>query len=420
MSDISRERITRIERVEVRSSRPRDIGFNSRKGAHGTVVHDSVVRVHTASGAVGVGWSPLKRAAAESLLGRRLGELFHLPDGSLTEGVAIDLPLWDLAARLRGVPLYRLLGARGSRAVELYDGSIYIDDLDAGDGEAQEIFREEVRTGHRYGYRNFKIKIGRGARWMPTAAGLERDVLVIHTVREAAGPDAKILVDANNGGTLNSTKDTLTACAGVGLYWFEEPFAEDPELNADLKQFIRERGYPTLVADGESGPPPPTFFAMVEAGDIDVVQHDFRADGADVVEGHRGAYRAVGRVLRPALLGLDHRALRARPLRGVGSQLRPAGGGARRHRGRGAGRLGAARRQAAGAGHSRHRLRPGAGADRARRARRRRLPSGGPDVKMEGDLRDYADVVPTGVRYGGADYSETVLARRKPRLLLRK
>ena len=131
--------------------------------------------------------------------------------------MAIDLPLWDLAARLEGVPLYRLLGARGSRAVELYDGSIYIDDLDAGDAEAQEIFREEVRTGHRYGYRNFKIKIGRGARWMPTAAGLERDVLVIHTVREAAGPDAKILVDANNGGTLNSAKDTLTACAGVGL-----------------------------------------------------------------------------------------------------------------------------------------------------------------------------------------------------------
>ena len=113
MSDISGERITRIERLGVHSPRPRDIGFNSRIGAHGTVVHDLVVRVHTASGAVGVGWSPLERAAAESLLGRRLGELFRLPDGSLSEGVAIDLPLWDLAARLRGVPLYRLLGARG-------------------------------------------------------------------------------------------------------------------------------------------------------------------------------------------------------------------------------------------------------------------------------------------------------------------
>ena len=281
MSDISRERITRIEKIEVHSPRPRDIGCNARGGAHGTVVHDSVVRVHTASGAVGVGWARLAREAlAESLVGRTVGRVVP-PAGrsALADGVAIDLPLWDLAAKLQGVPLYRLLGARGSRAVELYDGSIYIDDLDADDAQAQEIFREEVATGHRYGYRNFKIKIGRGARWMPTAAGLERDVLVIHSVREAAGPDAKILVDANNGGTLNSTKDTLGACADAGIFWFEEPFAEDPALNADLKQFIRERGYATLVADGESGPPPPTFFAMVEAGDIDVVQHDFRAKG---------------------------------------------------------------------------------------------------------------------------------------------
>lgn len=277
--DISQERITRIEKVVVDSPRPRDVGCNARCGAHGAVVHDPVVRVHVAGGAVGVGWSKLPQVQAESLLGRRLGELFRLPEGSLPAGAALDLPLWDLAARLQGVPLYRLLGARGSRAVELYDGSIYIDDLNAGDAAAQEIFREEVRTGQRYGYRNFKIKIGRGARWMPTAAGLERDVLVIDTVREAAGPDAKIMVDANNGGTVNSTKDTLTACAGANLYWFEEPFAEDPELNADLRAFIRERGHATLVADGESGPPPPTFFAMVEAGDIDVVQHDFRALG---------------------------------------------------------------------------------------------------------------------------------------------
>ena len=284
MSDISRERISRIERIELHSPRPRDIGCNARSGAHGTVVQDPVVRVHTASGAVGVGWARLERDGAEALVGRRLGELFRLPTGtlptgSLAGGAAIDLPLWDLAAKLEGVPLYRLLGARGNRAVELYDGSVYIDDLDADDEAAREIFREEVATGHRFGYRNFKIKIGRGARWMPTAAGLERDVLVIHAVREAAGADAKILVDANNGGTLNSTKDTLDACADAGLYWFEEPFGEDPALNADLKRFIRDRGYATLVADGESGPPPPTFFDMVKAGDIDVVQHDFRAMG---------------------------------------------------------------------------------------------------------------------------------------------
>ena len=376
MSDISRERISRIERIEVHSPRPRDVGCNARSGAHGTVVHDSVVRVHTASGAVGVGWARLERAGAEALVGRRLGELFSLPDGVLAEGVVIDLPLWDLAARLQGLPLYRLLGARGSRAVELYDGSIYIDDLDADDVQAQEIFREEVRTGHRYGYRNFKIKIGRGARWMPTAAGLERDVLVIHTVREAAGPEAKILVDANNGGTLNSTKDTLDACADAGIYWFEEPFGEDPALNADLKQFIRARGYATPGGRRRVGPAAAHLLRHGAGRRHRCGAARFPRQGAHLVEGDRGAHRAVGRALRPALLGLDHRALRARPLRGVGVQLRRAGGGPGRYRGRGAGRLGAARRQAAGAGHPRHRFRPGAGVDRARRARRRRLPRG--------------------------------------------
>ena len=228
----------------------------------------------------------------------------------------IDLPLWDLAARLEGVPLYRLLGARGDRAVELYDGSVYIDDRDADDVRAREIFQEEVATGHRYGYRNFKIKIGRGARWMPTAAGLQRDVLVIHTVREAAGPDAKILVDANNGGTLNSTKDTLDACADAGLYWFEEPFGEDPALNADLKQFIRDRGYATLVADGESGtghrPPSSPWWRRATST---VVQHDFRALGLTWWKATAARIEPWGGRLRPALLGLDHRALRACALR---------------------------------------------------------------------------------------------------------
>ena len=183
-----------------------------------------------------------------------------------------------LAAKIEGKPLYQLLGARGSQMVELYDGSIYIDDLEADDDEAVEIFREEVRTGREYGYRNFKIKIGRGAQWMPVMEGLERDILVIRTVWEAAGEDAKIMVDANNGLTLNIAKEILERCAGMDLYWFEEPFAEDTAFNEALKGFIRENGYDTLVADGESNPPP-NFFEMVQQGQIDVVQHDFRAMG---------------------------------------------------------------------------------------------------------------------------------------------
>ena len=278
MPNLHREKIVRIEKVVMKFKRPRVVGRNARIGIHGDTVTDPVVRIHTNSGAIGVGWARLDREEAEALVGKPVGDVFQLPSGSTEAGAAIDLPLWDLVAKLSGQPLYQLLGARGSRAVELYDGSIYIDDLDASDEEAVAIFHEEVKTGHEYGYKNFKIKVGRGARWMPVTEGTDRDVLVIHSVREAAGADAKILIDANNGTTLNIAKDILTRCEAVGIYWFEEPFHEDRSFNEALKHFIVQKGYDTLVADGESGPPP-TYFDMVKRGWIDVVQHDFRAKG---------------------------------------------------------------------------------------------------------------------------------------------
>jgi len=275
MQEVLKERIVRIEKAVLRGTRPRSIGYNARIPTHGPRIADSVVRIHTGSGGTGIGWSSISKEQAEQLLGKTLGELFQLPDGSLEAGLAIDLPLWDLVARLMDLPLYRLLGARGSRQVELYDGSIYIDDLEASDEEAVDIFHREVRSGQEHGYRNFKIKVGRGARWMPMEAGLRRDALVVHAVRQAAGPEAKILIDANMGNTLNTARELLRACADARIYWFEEPFAEDRPLNQALKEFIVDRGWDTLVADGEFAPPP-YFFDLVEAGLIDVVQHDFR------------------------------------------------------------------------------------------------------------------------------------------------
>lgn len=278
MEEIYRERIVRIAQTVLQGRRPRSIGYNARIPTHGPELHDPVVRLHTSGGGWCIGWARLDRGQAQGLLGRTLGELFRLPEGALEEGRPVDLPLWDLAARLLGLPLYRLLGARGSREVETYDGSIYIDDLNADEARTRQIFAEEVQSGQKHGYRNFKVKVGRGARWMPPAQGLARDILVVEAVRQAAGPQAKVLIDANMGNTLNSALELLEGCAGAGIYWFEEPFAEDPPLNQALKHFIKERGYATLVADGEFAPPP-YFFSLVEEGLIDVVQHDFRFEG---------------------------------------------------------------------------------------------------------------------------------------------
>lgn len=275
---ILRDRIVRIDKCILRGMRPRSIGYNARIPAHGQRIRDPIARIHTADGATGLGWSDVQRPQAQELLGRELREFFRLPDGVLKSGRCVDLPLWDLVARAMDLPLYRLLGARGKRRVETYDGSIYIDDLHASDHEAQEIFTAEVASGQAYGYRNFKVKVGRGARWMSPEAGLQRDALVVHAVRAAAGDAAKIMIDANMGNTLNSARALLSACAAADIYWFEEPFAEDRPLNLALKEFILESNWETLVADGEFAPPP-YFFDLVQDGVIDVVQHDFRMAG---------------------------------------------------------------------------------------------------------------------------------------------
>jgi L-rhamnonate dehydratase len=294
------EKIVRIEKSILRGTRPRSIGYNARIPTHGPRIADAVVRIEAANGAWGIGWSPIGRESAEQLLGKNISELFRLPDGSLEQGKALDLPLWDLVARLMHLPLYRLLGARGKRQVELYDASIYIDDLEMSDDEAVDLFRQEVASGQEHGYKHFKIKVGRGARWMEPEIGLQRDALVIRTVRQATEPGAKIMIDANMGNTLNSAKALLDLCADIGIYWFEEPFAEDRPLNQALKEYIVENDWDTLIADGEFAPPA-NFFDMVENGLIDVVQHDFRFSG--LTWWRATAARRMGRAVRAPHLG---------------------------------------------------------------------------------------------------------------------
>lgn len=121
---VLRERIVRIEKAVLRGTRPRSIGYNARIPTHGPHLRDLVVRVHTSGGAVGLGWSNIRFDQAENLIGRELRECFQWPDGVLEPGRCMDLPLWDLVARAMELPLYRLLGGRGRRRVEIYDGSI--------------------------------------------------------------------------------------------------------------------------------------------------------------------------------------------------------------------------------------------------------------------------------------------------------
>jgi L-rhamnonate dehydratase len=257
-----------------------------------------VGRVTTSSGGQGVGLSRLDEGTAHKALGMRLPTLFGKEKGTEEPWRPLDFALWDLAGKEAGAPVYRLVGGlcrrgggesgagpgglpaptSGPFSVPCYDTSLYFDDLlgeapvrDHAEGAA--VVAQEAGWGYERGHRAFKVKVGRGARWMATRAGLDRDVAVVGAVRDAIGPSCHLFADANNGYTLNLAKEFLERTASYRLGWLEEPFHEDPILLDALRQWIQQSGLSVLVADGESASGAEGY-DLAARGLLDVVQCD--------------------------------------------------------------------------------------------------------------------------------------------------
>jgi len=141
-----------------------------------------------------------------------------------------------------------------------------------------------------FGFRAFKVKVGRGYRWMEPDAGLTRDVQVIAAVRETIGPRATLMIDGNNGFTPQSARELMRRAGEADIHWFEEPFPEGLEESVAFRQYLRAAHRPTMLADGEgSERDDEAFTAIVQAGGIDIVQFDLRAYGLT----RWGRYRRV-------------------------------------------------------------------------------------------------------------------------------
>lgn len=279
-------RIVRVEWAVLEATRPRVAGSNARLGPHGAVVRLPLARLTASDGAQGFGFCRATREEAGRLLGVSLAALWSPVSGVAEPWLAWDYPVWDLMARRAGKPVYAIAAvANGLPApaapfsVPTYDTSLYFDDLDLGDDRAAAArLAAEAREGYDRGHRAFKIKVGRGARWMERDAGTRRDIAVVRAVWEAVGRGGAVLLDANNGYTLNLAKHVLTETAECGVFWLEEPFHEDGELDADLRGWIERERLPTLIADGE-GDASPRLMEWAQAGHVQVVQYDIITPG---------------------------------------------------------------------------------------------------------------------------------------------
>jgi len=271
--------ITRIDARMLQGTRPRVVGRNARLGVHGRHAQDPIVRLHTDAGTVGWGWCRARRAEAQRLVGKKLHEVFDPGSGTNGAFLAFDFPLWDLAGRVLGRSVHAMLGDAGRSPVPVYDGSIYFDDLEPKTGRDRGVRHvlDGVKMGLDAGFRAFKAKIGRGHKWMERKAGFARDVAVLHAIRNLAGKEGKLLIDANNGYSTEEARELMRQAGDCGIYWFEEPFPENKEQCVAFRKFIRDGGWKTLIADGEgSRRREVAFTEIVRAGGIDVVQFDLR------------------------------------------------------------------------------------------------------------------------------------------------
>jgi L-alanine-DL-glutamate epimerase-like enolase superfamily enzyme len=245
----------------------------------GDSIVDPIVRIYTDTGLIGWARSTAGAPHARLLVGKCLADVFDPERGTALGYEYFDLPLWDLAGRVVGKSVHALLGSKGKKLVSVYDSSIYFEDLDPQTGKDRglEPVEEAVHQGLGLGYRAFKLKIGRGQRWMERQSGFKRDIEVITRVREVIGNGIPLLIDSNNTFTPEEARALVEAVSGCSPYWFEEPFPEDMETSLAFKRFLHEKNPKILLADGEgTRPHQREILAVLRAGAIDVVQFDLR------------------------------------------------------------------------------------------------------------------------------------------------
>jgi D-galactarolactone cycloisomerase len=259
--------------------RKKFIGRNAKKDVHGTKATEPVIRIFTDHELDGVGFGGATPTQAHGIIGKSLAEVWDSQLGACSALGRADHALYDLVGKALGRPAWSLMGGAGPAWVPVYDTTLYFNDL-LPEHAQQGVGRllQEFEEGLTHGFMAFKVKVGRGARWMDAESGLARDVEVVKRLARAAPPGVKLMADANDQFGLETACRFLDA-VGEYLWFLEEPFQESPEQGRALRAWVMRNGLKTLLADGESEHDPAALLALARAGGADVLQPDIRALG---------------------------------------------------------------------------------------------------------------------------------------------
>lgn len=185
---------------------------------------------------------------------------------------AIDLALWDIKGKALGQPVWRLLGGARPRVPVYVTFGFASMDRDA--------LADAARTWIGRGATRLKMVVGHHAMQRrdeprPVDAILREDLARIRAVRDAAGPDVPIYLDANCSLDPLSARWLAERVAELNIGFFEEPVMEnDPARLAWLRRQVR-----VPLAAGQNEGLLHRFRALVEAEAVDVLQPNVAIGG---------------------------------------------------------------------------------------------------------------------------------------------
>lgn len=210
---------------------------------------------------------------------------------------AVTNACFDLWARHRGLPLWQLLldlsddellalldlsyvedvlpagrvlellsGARPTRADRksvLDEGYPAYDTSVGWINYSDEVIAENARNALDRGFDAMKLKVG--------SNDLERDLRRVRIIRDVVGPDATLMVDANQQWRWPLAEAACREMAELGVYWIEEPTHPDDVAG---HRRLADIAAPSMIAAGEHIPNQVVFKNFLAAGAIQVCQVD--------------------------------------------------------------------------------------------------------------------------------------------------
>jgi L-rhamnonate dehydratase len=173
---------------------------------------------------------------------------------------AVDIALWDILGKSAKQPVYRLLGGRTKNRIPVYASRLYSVPLPELSAEAKK-YKEQ-------GFKAMKLRFG----WGPVdgAEGMQKNLALIRTVREAVGDGIDIMADAYMGWSLDYAKRMLPLLEPFHLRWLEEPVIPD-----DIHGYAALKSYGRVpIAGGEHEFTVYGFRELLDANAVDYIQFD--------------------------------------------------------------------------------------------------------------------------------------------------